>query len=131
MYLTYAEYQEKGGTLSEASFNNIEAAARSRIDYFTFNRLKNETVIPVEVKCCMFELINLIAKQNDIINQGNTGAIASQSNDGVSISYNTLSAVDFLKVTYTEVQDLILMYLDGVRSHSGKLLLYKGLYNNE
>ena len=91
MYLTYAEYQEKGGTLTETSFNNIEAAARSRIDYFTFKRLKNETVIPIEVKCCMFELINLIAKQNDIISQGNTGAIASQSNDGVSISYNTRS----------------------------------------
>ena len=55
----------------------------------------------------------------------------SQSNDGVSISYNTLSAVDFLKVTYTEVQDLISYYLDGVRSHSEKLLLYKGLYSDE
>lgn len=131
MYLTFAEYQSKGGTLSESSFNSLEAAARGKIDYFTFSRLKGETTIPEEVKNCMFALITLIAKQNDIIDKGTTGAIASQSNDGVSISYNTLSAVDFLKVTYTEVQNLISYYLDGVRSHSGRLLLYKGLYNNE
>lgn len=131
MYLTFAEYQSKGGTLSESSFNSLEAAARGKIDYFTFSRLKGETTIPEEVKNCMFALITLIAKQNDIIDKGTTGAIASQSNDGVAITYKTLSAIDFFKVSYTEAQNLIFQYLDGIRNSDGKLLLYRGLYSDE
>ena len=40
MYLTYAEYQEYGGTLDETTFNNLEFDAESTVNWCTFNRLK-------------------------------------------------------------------------------------------
>ena len=42
MYLTYAEYTNMGGTLSETTFNDYEFRAEALINYATFNRLAND-----------------------------------------------------------------------------------------
>ena len=51
MYLTYAEYQNMGGTLEEATFNDLAYEAQTYIDWVTFRRLQEEgSEIPDAVK---------------------------------------------------------------------------------
>lgn len=139
MYLTYAEYQEMGGTLDVTAFTDLEYAARMYIDWYTFSRLKKEDYIPDEVKECMYHMIRLIQQQMDAqgvpygestSNNVNYG-IASQSNDGVSISYNTLSARDVIDTVSDQLNKKIKQSLDGVRDSLGHRLLYRGLYPDE
>lgn len=138
MYLTYAEYQTMGGTLDEATFNNLEFQAECEINWVTFDRLENETEIPEKVKRCMYSLIALLneVQQAYIVNpvgaDGNIqAAIASQSNDGVSTSFNTLSASDAAKLIHDKIVETIQKQLSNVTNSLGRKLLYRGLYPGE
>ena len=139
MYLTYEEYQNMGGTLDETTFNDLEFEARTYIDWVTFNRLWNETEIPERVKECVYHIIKLIQNKLDALNANGSwdsentdgSMIASQSNDGVSISYNILSAKDIISEVNKELDDAINRYLQGVTNSLGKKLLYRGLYPGE
>jgi len=138
MYLLYSEYQDMGGTLDETTFNDISFEAEARINWYTFNRLENETEIPEKVKKCMFYLIRLINDQRNTTGVGTesgtsgVGAtVASQSNDGVSISYNVLSASDASKLIEDSLKQAVRMYLQGAKNSLGQNLLYRGLYKGE
>ena len=138
MYLTYAEYQTMGGALDEATFNDLEFEAEALVNWYTFNRLKQDTTFPTELKRLMKYLINMAAFKNNMIAEssgqvgGNTsGTVASQSNDGVSISYNVLNAKDLVEDIKTDSKDAIEKYLQGVMNEAGQLLLYRGVYPNE
>ena len=139
MYLTYEEYLNMGGALDEATFNDYNFEASAKINWYTFNRLKNDTNIPEEVKRCVFRLIKLIEDMNkaastDGTNENSAGmvaGIASQSNDGVSISYNTLSAKDMLESAQAQVETTIKQYLTYVTNELGKKVLYRGMYPDE
>ena len=106
MYLTYEDYQTMGGTLDEAAFGDMEFEAASVIDWHTFGRLRDEdyATLSDDVKKCVFRLIQLIQEQQALSLAGTGGddetnvsaAVASQSNDGVSVSYNVLGAKDAL-----------------------------------
>ena len=136
MYLLYSEYQNMGGTLDETTFNDISFEAQSQIDWYTFNRLQNEETYPEAVKRCMYRLIELIHSQQ--IAMGNTGeseatmgTVASQSNDGVSISYNVLSASEAVQLSTAQIGEVIKRYLQGVKNSLGQLVLYRGRYKGE
>ena len=63
-------------------------------------------------------------------------AIQSQSNDGVSISYNVLSASELFNALATktkgsEVDQIIQRYLQGIKNSLGRKLLYRGFYPGE
>lgn len=138
MYLTFEEFTQYGGSLDEITFNEYEYAARSKIDWFTFNRLQNETDYPEAVKRCMYALIKLLVLQEQAQSVGDSGnenatqaGIASQSNDGVSISYNVLSAQAALENSQKQIQDTIQQYLQGVKNSLGHKLLYRGVYPDE
>lgn len=153
MYITYEQYKNYGGTLDEATFNEYEFEARSWVNWYTFNRLVNDDVIENEnITRCMYKLINLaelkakalsLGSQTTAITVGDktttitqSAPIRSQSNDGVSISYNNLSASDIfdkLKTTEkgNEIENTIQQYLQGVKNSLGRLVLYRGLYSNE
>ena len=138
MYLTYAEYQTMGGALDEATFNDLEFEAEALVNWYTFNRLKQDTTFPTELKRLMKYLINMAAFKNNMIAEssgqvgGNTsGTVASHSNDGVSISYNVLNAKDLVEDIKTDSKDAIEKYLQGVMNEAGQLLLYRGVYPNE
>lgn len=138
MYLTYDEYQNMGGTLDETTFNDLEFEARCKIDWWTFNRLKNEEVYPEEVQRCMYKLINLIQQKQaaaalDGEGQSSSTAagIASMSNDGVSISYNVMSASEAAEQASAEIDTCIRQYLGDVRNSLGQKVLYRGLYPGE
>ena len=139
MYLTYLEYADMGGTLPESQYTDLEFEAEAMIDYVTFNRLRNDTVIPDSVKRLVKYLVGLAQKKLESITLGegevalssNGAAIKSQSNDGVSISYNGMNAIDVYDSCREEADKAIRHYLYGVTNEAGKYLLYRGLYCGE
>lgn len=140
MYLTYDEYVQLGGTLDEPAFADLEFEARSVVDWWTFNRLQNETEFPEAVKRCIYKLINLIsAKQtaqlldnsDDENGIRSKAGILSTSNDGVSVAYNIASANDIIDNSQTEIENTIRRYLNGVKNSLGKKVLYRGIYPDE
>lgn len=139
MYLTYQEYTDMGGTLDATSYSNLEFEAEATINWYTFNRLKKDTVIPEEVKRLMFYLISLAVQKANLITESNQDkngaapatAIKSQSNDGVSVSYNVLSAKEVIDAVKNSEEEAVDRFLQGVRNEAGRQLLYRGLYPGE
>lgn len=147
MYLTYDEYQEYGGTLDETTFNDFEFEAESIINWYTFDRLKNETDYPEAVKKCMHKLINIAKLKADAMQLGMSVSaettmdglnlsVKSQSNDGVSISYNVLDASEIFNALSTktkggEIDQIVQRYLQGIKNSLGRKLLYRGFYPGE
>lgn len=139
-YLTYEEYQEYGGTLDETTFNDLEFQAEVQIDWYTFNRLQNDEIVNERVKKCVYMLMNLLqAKmiasalplQDGSTNTQTQAGIIQQSNDGVSIMYNTRSAEEVLKNSQTEIANCIKLYLQGVTNNLGRKVLWRGIYPDE
>ena len=141
MYLTYEQYQALGGTLSEAVFSDCEMNAEMLVNWYTFDRLKNEAVYSEDVQKCVYMLIKFIALQSGLNGTGavdengnvsvSGGAIASQSNDGVSTSYSVLSAQELLANSKDNIENIIKMGLQGVVNSLGRKVLYRGLYPGE
>ena len=140
MYLTYDEYINMGGdVVEETAFDNLEFEARSQIDWWTFGRLQNMETLPEAVKRCMLKLIELIDKQQKVLmvdavdEDGNVvaGLMASQSNDGVSSTYNVITGNMAVRTIQSQLNSTIRMYLYGVRDSLGRKVLYRGLYPGE
>lgn len=136
MYLTYEDYLRMGGTLDEINFDNFEFQAEAQINYATFGRLKGDTTIPEEVKRLTFYLVGLMEKKAAAFSLGkgssNSDAyITSQSNDGVSASYNGLAPTDLIELCKADFLNAIRSYLEGVTNEAGHKLLYRGLYPGE
>lgn len=64
-YLTYNEYKELGGNLSEMPFNLLEYRAEKEVDELTFGRFKKILDYPQELKLCINNLITNIDKYNE------------------------------------------------------------------
>lgn len=140
MYLAYNEYKDMGGALDEATFNDFEFEAEAIVDWYTFNRLQNDTEYPDRLKQCMYKLIKLAQERQAALSlgegtgessEGSTVSIASRSNDGVSISYNVMSAKDTFETLKDEMGNTVKMYLNGVVNELGRKVLYRGLYPGE
>jgi hypothetical protein len=136
MYLTYGEYRRKGGTLDEITFERFEFQAEAEINRLTFSRLRGETSVPREVQLLTHYLVDLMHKKALAFSLGKESAtvdapITSQSNDGVSISYNGLAPSDLIELCKTDIPNAIKSYLDGVTNSAGQKLLYRGLYPGE
>lgn len=139
MYLTYEQYQEYGGTLDEATFSDYEFEASTQVDWYTFNRLHGETEYPEALTRLMYRLIKILELKaqalgvNALADNTNDGnySIASRSNDGVSVSYNVLSASELAENSKKEISNVVQMYLQGLTNSLGRKLLYRGLYPGE
>ena len=81
-YLTYEEYKELKGELSEMSFNLLEYRAEKEIGEQTSNRFRKISVYPQELKLCVNELINEIKKYNEVGNK------SSETVGSYSVSYD-------------------------------------------
>ena len=123
-YLTYAEYQDLGGTLNEVPFNILEFQARKEVDKYTFGRLKNLDEQVEEVKLCVFNLINNLEGYNKDLTKNKT--IASENTDGYSITYKTLSSDD-INAKNSEIKNIIETYLSSCQLKDGTPYLYRGL----
>ena len=134
MYLEFQEYIEMGGTLDSTAFTSLELKASKLVAKRTFNRLKYFIEIPTEVKECVFELIKILDDKSKAFTLGQdlngetNASIASQSNDGVSITYNTMSASDVYQISSQSINETISLYLDDVRDLNGRRILYRGYY---
>jgi hypothetical protein len=138
MYLTYEEYINMGGILEETAFLQYEFEARALIDWWTFNRLQQEKQLSESVKRCMYALIQLAETKGKAMlvssqteGEGIQAGITHESNDGVSTTYNTLSAKEALDSVRQEAESVIQLYLNGVRNSLGHKVLYRGIYPNE
>ena len=131
-----------GGTLTQTTFNDFEFEASSVVDWYTFGRLKKFTEYPDALKKCMYHIIKLLENQavlngtatasaSSASDAGVSSTIASQSNDGVSSSYNVLSAKDLLESNKKAVEQTIQMYLAYVVDSLGRKVLYRGIYPDE
>ena len=130
-YLTYAEYQELGGSaIGEMPFNLLEFEARRKIDIRTQNRLKDvdSEDIPQEVKLCEYNLINSInGFSSAMTNISNNGNVASFNSDGYSESYITPAQIqDVVKSKSSELDDIVRTYLLGV-IFNDQHLMYLGV----
>lgn len=142
-YLTYNEFLEFGGSadVSETAFDNLEFEARTQVNYWTFDRLTKETTLPEEVKRCMYWIIGKLLAQQALLNaslpgvldDGITakGGIMSESNDGVSVSYNTVSATSIMNNLGSEIRKAVDSYLGSVRTSLGRKVTYRGIYPDE
>ena len=148
MYLTYQEYQNMGGTLDETAFNDLEFDAESTINWYTFNRLQrpewSSALNTDGLKRCVYQLIKLKQMEDALLasSSGGFGAsggwtkeagITQESNDGVSVSYNTLSSgelMGFVNGGKTK-EGLVNQYLGCIVNNLGRKLLYRGIYPGE
>lgn len=121
-YLTYAEYQELGGSaIGEMPFNILEFEARRKIDSRTQNRLVNIETIPQEVKLCMFNMINKIQLyQNDTNRNIGSESVGSYSVDYVDDIQKVISNQSI------ELDDIIMNGLYGLVVN-GEHILYLGV----
>ena len=87
----------------------------------------------------MFKLVELLDKQQKVLmvdavdEDGNVvaGLMASQSNDGVSSTYNVITGNMAVRTIQSQLNSTIKMYLQGVRNSLGRKVLYRGLYPGE
>lgn len=137
MYLSYDEYTDMGGNLDETAFDDFEFEASCQVDYWTFNRLKNDTEYPEALKRVIYKLIQTAEAKQNSLTAGNstdgtgTAMVSSQSNDGVSVSWNVMSATQLFDYLKDETEDIIRKGLYGVRNELGQKVLYRGIYSNE
>lgn len=122
-YLTYAEYQAFGGTLTDAAFLPLEFKSRKRIDYMTDSRVQDMAIVPEAVKLCMYALINMDATVGAEA-QAATPTVTSFSTDGYSENYgHSMDAATANK----QMDETAKTYLYGETDDDGIPLLYRGV----
>ena len=126
-YLEFDEYEELGGSIEETPFNILEFEARRKIDESTFGRLKLLEEQPIEVKMCMFALINSINSYNNAYQNSNNRNVASESVGSYSVSYASGTQIqEIINSKNVEIEEIIRTYLMGVVVN-GEHILYIGV----
>lgn len=123
-YLTHEEYRGLGGTLDLMPFNLLELEARKQIDKYTFGRLKNLETQKNEVKLCMFNLITALKSYNADLTRNK--AISSESIDGYSISYQTMTK-EQINGKASEIKGIVSDWLNNCSLDDGTPYLYRGV----
>lgn len=98
-YLTFDEYKELGGQVDLSAFPLLERKAQRKLDYFTFDRLKDAETIIDEVKEVLTLIINMLAEEN------NGDEVKSFSNGKVNFTF-----ADKKPIT-ERIYDVIVEYL--------------------
>lgn len=88
-YITYEEYQELGGKVSEDAFTVLVRKSQRLLDYITFDRIKHLTTIPDEVKEVLTEFIDRTQNFNAQTENGDT--VSSYSNGVETLTYRLLT----------------------------------------
>lgn len=125
MYLTYEEYKELGGALSEDAFRPLCREACAQIDYYTFGRLKQDTAYSDAVQQCCYALIGIL-DDKQAYTSPDSAQVSSRSNNGLSESYATVSLKDALEAAEEEMTACIDIYLADETNAAGDKLLYRG-----
>jgi hypothetical protein len=71
-YLTFEEYVQQGGTLTETIFDSLEKDAEYELNSMTQDRLKTATIIVDDVKYVMTKFINMLNEKPNWLAGGYT-----------------------------------------------------------
>ena len=123
-YLTYVQYVQWGGTLSEAAFSLAEIKARSRIDAITQGRVAHMETVPEQVQAAMMEIITVDGTYSAAA-QAAAPVVASFNTDGYSESYG--SAEGRTAAIERQLTAGIETLLDGITDDDGVPLLFAGV----
>lgn len=94
-YMTYTEYKELGGKVSEDAFPLLERKAQRYLDSFTFNRVQYLTIIPDEVKEVLTDFIDRL---NDYDSQATDGDTIEKYSNGVeTIEYRQVTELELAR----------------------------------
>lgn len=118
MYLTYEEYRERGGNLTEAAFSRFAFGEEQTVRGATFGRVDRMREIPESVKWLVFELVG-IAEQAE----REDAKLTSEKVGEWSKSY----AVETQSERQAQVDTLIRRYLAAEADENGIPLLYLGV----
>ena len=120
-YLTYEDYKFLGGSLVIKPFNLLEFRARTEIDDRTQGRLKNLENQKLEVKICVYEIINKIY---DFSKKETPSGIKSENIDGYSVTYSDIEEIT--KAHKKDIQNIIDTSLGECKLDDGTPYLYRG-----
>ena len=123
-YLTYEEYEDFGGTLTEQEFPMAEFKARKMIDYWTDCRVQNMASVPEAVKRSMMQVISY-EQTYGVDAQAAHPLLASFNTDGYSENYGSMTEQNSQAAAglYNSVRNL----LYGEKDDNGVPLLYRGV----
>ena len=107
----YYYITEYHGTASEDEFNAFAGKASAYLNAVTFGRLEG-TALPEEAKLAFCAVIDAYAESH-------SGSVASESNDGISVTY--VQGTGPAKTEAQRLREAVSIYL----GHTG--LLYRGV----
>ena len=108
-YITYNEYVELGGTLSQDVFNRFIRKAQRILDVNTYERIPLLDEVPDVVKEV---LVEYIGKLNDFESQKTEGAVISQYSNGVeSLTFQRTTENDLRKSLASLATNMLPTYL--------------------
>lgn len=91
MYCTYEQYQAHGGTLEQSQFDLFCPRASREIDRLTLGRAaKYQNELRDELADACTQITDLLHAWEDVLSSSGCGAIASATNDGVSVTYGAV-----------------------------------------
>lgn len=123
-YLTFAEYQQYGGTMSENDFPVAEFKARSRIDRMTLARVQAMQEVPEEVKMAMMVILKVDGKYSADA-MSDSAIVSAFNTDGYSESYGGIAEQS--DNAQTQLNQQLSKMLFGVTDDYGIPLVYRGL----
>ena len=108
-YITYNEYVELGGTLSQDVFNRFIRKAQRILDVNTYERIPLLDEVPDVVKEV---LVEYIGKLNDFESQKTEGTVISQYSNGVeSMTFKRTTENDLRKSLASLANNMLPTYL--------------------
>ena len=122
-YLNYDEYLELGGEIQYSPFNLLEYKAEKEIDKLTFNRFHSLEEKPMELKMCVYELIETISKYDN-----SDSDVVSEAVGNYNITRESKENRD--KNKSREIYDIINRNLSQVKVN-GVYALYRGADCND
>jgi hypothetical protein len=118
-YLTHYEYKNMGGTITDALvFERYMSRADAIITRMTHGRILSESPVRSAVKDAAFNLVSVIYA--DAQNGADGREIASMSNDGMNVSYVSIT-------TAQRYSSIVRQYLEWETDKNGTPLLYAGV----
>lgn len=124
-YINYEEYIDLGGELTEKDFARFGFMAESKLNMITRNRVYKDVITgntlayTESLKRLMLELCDLCKE----LSSASKSKVASQSNQGMSKSYESASKSDIEASIY----DACSTYLGSYRDNRGTPLMYMGV----
>ena len=128
-YLTYDEYKQMGGQLSEAAFSSLEFRASKAVDTLTHGRVMNEQPVRKAVKQAVYALIGTMHMDDENASAYGGRDVQSMSNDGVSVTFasGAQAGAEAVRAQNARYAGLLKSYLAGETTEDGLSLIYAGV----